>query len=163
MELVLDIDEFLISSQKIEEEVIGDLETFIFENERIVLRPYLKPFLQYCFKRFKVSFSTRMSKDRCDFILKKILKKDQNPIEVHTHDNCYEIVHPYSFFKEKRKVSFDRDVIWIDDSPQYIDLNDKFKQEIIKAEVFDGDIIDDYLFRLIKELEILRKTIWKKQ
>jgi len=155
--LVLDIDEFLISSQAINEEVEGDLVSFIFENERIILRPFLEPFLKYCFTRFQISFSTRMTKDRCDFVLSKILKKEYIPKEVRTRENCYETIPPYGS-KEIRKNSFDEDVIWIDDSPEYIDINIEFKQSIIKAEIFDGDIIDCYLLELIQELQKIRKA-----
>lgn len=152
--LVLDIDECLLSSQDLDEEVVGDLVTFVFEKERIILRPYLNNFLKYCFENFKISFSTRMTKDRCDFILEKILNKNQKPFIIKTREDCYEFIPPYSS-KELRKSSFEGDVIWIDDSPQYIDIDLTFKQKIIRVPEFDGDIVDSYLKDLINELKTI--------
>lgn len=156
--IVLDIDECLLSSQNLDEEVVGDLLTFVFEEERIILRPYLNEFLRYCFNNFKVSFSTRMTKDRCYFILNKILNKNQKPFIVKTREDCYEFIPSYSS-KELRKSAFEGDVVWIDDSPQYIDIDSNFKQKIIRVSEFDGDIVDSYLKDLIKELKTINNEI----
>ena len=156
MHLVFDIDETLIFSdyKSNEHEIVGDMTILHYEDQFIVFRPYLEELLDFCFNNFTVSFSTRMTKDRCDFVLKHMLKDNYNPKIIRTREDCYEIQLPYSNI-ERRKKAFDEDVIWIDDAPEYIDVNDEYKQEIIKAPVFDGDIVDNYLNQLIEKLKLL--------
>lgn len=158
MNLVLDIDDFLIYSANLDEELIGDFETFLYEDEIIVCRPYLKAFLRYCFSRYQIYFSTRMPQERCDFILKNILDSNQKPLRVYTQEDCYENIPPYGS-KELRKQAIEDEAVWVDDMPQYIDLSLNIRQEIIKAEEFDGDIVDSYLIDLIKLLETKRKAL----
>lgn len=158
MNLVLDIDDFLIYSANLDEELIGDFETFLYEDEIIFCRPYLKAFLRYCFSRYKIYFSTRMPKERCYFILKNILDSNQKPLSVNTQEDCYENIPPYGS-KELRKQAIEDEAVWVDDMPQYIDLSLNIRQEIIKAEEFDGDIVDSYLIDLIKLLETKRKAL----
>lgn len=151
IKLILDLDETLISYQK-NDKIVGDLDYFYFENEIIIKRPFLDCFLSYCFSRFsEVYISTRMDNNRCIHILNHI---DFNFDKIRSRKDCYELILPYQE-KEIRKKSFKGKAIWVDDSPEFIDLNDD--QIVIKAEPFDGDIVDSYLLNLIKALEKIRK------
>ena len=152
--IILDIDNTLISSEDYENinNIVGDMNLHHFEHEIIIERPYLKEFLKFVFSNFNVYFSTRMTKDRCDFILNEILDSKQRPLDVLTREDCLTHQAAYSSPEELKK-SFPFDCIWIDDSPQYILLDDNFNQEVIKIDFFDGDIVDCELKNLISLLK----------
>ena len=57
--LILDIDETLIHCNNINNKL------------RIILRPYLKFFLDYCYQYFNVGYWTIGVKDYCNGVLKK--------------------------------------------------------------------------------------------
>lgn len=155
--LVLDIDLTLIFSNFIENkgQIVGDFEFFEFDENFIIKRPYLDEFFEFVFKNFKVAFSTTMSDERCDFVFKNIFKEiNTKGLTIRNRKDCLIIPPtPYSF-EEIRKKSFDCDCIWLDDNPNVINLNKKFNQTIIKADVWDGDICDNFLLKVIDNLKL---------
>ena len=122
------------------------------DDELIIERSFLREFLYFAFKNFNVFFSTRMTKDRCDIVLEKILEKDQVPKEVRTKEDCNSFTLPYSQ-TEFIKKAFDFDCIWVDDAPEHLELNEKFNQKVIKSDEFDGDIVDSQLKDIINILK----------
>ena len=83
--LILDIDETLVHTKKIEEKDF--LNNKDLNNKNIInlpnfigvvyLRPFLEKFLYFCFENFNVSFWTTSNSLYCKTILKLILTKEQ--------------------------------------------------------------------------------------
>ena len=63
--IILDIDETLVHCKNINNKF------------RIILRPYLKKFLEFCYLHFNVGYWTIGVKDYCTGVLQKILTKEQ--------------------------------------------------------------------------------------
>lgn len=128
-------------------------------NHKIILRPYYKEFLDFCYLHFNVGFFTSTTEKNAKLILNQLLTQEQfNQTTLmlfrqHTHRD-YESYKIYDTIKNLNDVYdtmyHDKNTILIDDSPEKVRYNNP--KNIIICETFKGDENDNHLIELMHKI-----------
>jgi hypothetical protein len=184
--LVLDLDNTLISSKEMNHPIVDELKHIRMENYyRVYLRPYLQEFLDFAFKNFNVCIWTAASKSYAFFVNKRIveeprkydsdfimLDKPTRKIKILLYGrNCEESMSLFSsespkdlkyLFVQEDKIFTKCNTIIIDDLAEVNEVN---KGNSIRIPYFDsennGASEDDFLLRTMDILNFQKKKFEK--
>jgi len=170
--LILDLDETLIYATEKKPEREAD---FIVGQYFVYKRPFLEPFLEFCFERFEVAIWTTATKLYAEEILRKIVKNHQKLKFLWTRERC-----TYFFDAEARDHYFVKrmsklrrlkykleSIIVIDDSPNVWQSS---YGNLVRINRFEGDLADNelqllpiYLERLsaVRNVRKIEKRNWR--
>ena len=170
--LYLDLDETLIFSidkdyknknYKNKRIDLDQFDTHDFDHYTVIQRPGLQRFLDWLFKNFNVSIWSAGQRDYVHNIAKEVISKPDRTIKrILTYDDCKKSMKKYgeeslkdTRFLHQFKDHHQDNVLLIDDLDTNTFKYSPNKKNSIRVKQFLGDIDDNYLFKLKKDLELV--------
>jgi carboxy-terminal domain RNA polymerase II polypeptide A small phosphatase len=155
--LVLDIDETLVKASERQLNGAADLR---FREYFVYPRPYLKEFLEYCFKNFDVGVWSSARERYVTFISENIFAEKYAPKFLWSERHCFRPSTGESSIKDLRALGrlgyLPEEILVVDDSPEKIRLQ---PENLVHIKPYDGQLDDRELLRMIEEIEKRRATI----